>query len=169
LSDILTTPPEPRALPFRRPADYYSAPLSEVRPIFPKAVPYGCGAVSIVAIVLLFIGGAIAGSGQGGLLFATLFGTMATEIKGMYAKDVTAAQKAALGAEIRTLQTNLEKGNVSMESLQPLLHAIRDASGDNIVTAKETESMTKVAHDVNAHAKPRPAETPRPRDPATSS
>jgi len=152
LSDILPTPPEPRTLPFRRPADYYSAPLSEVRPIVHKGVPYGCGAASLLAIVLLFIGGALAGSGQGGALFATLFGTMAGEIRGMYAKDVTAAQKAAFDAEIKALQKNLDDGKVSISDLQPLLRSIRETSGDSSVTAKELDALTQAARNVNAAA-----------------
>ena len=48
MSDIIPSAPEPRPLPFHRPADYYAAPLSEVRPIFPRWVPFGCGSASLV-------------------------------------------------------------------------------------------------------------------------
>jgi hypothetical protein len=167
LSDIVPTPPEPRPLPFRRPADYYSAPVSEVRPIFPRAVPYGCGAASIVAILILFGAGAVAGSGKGGAIFATLFGTMAGEIRGMWTKDVTAAQKEAFNAEMKALQKNLDEGKISVDNLQPLLRAIRDTSGDSSVDGAETETLTKAARGANAVARSHPAETARPRDPAT--
>ena len=155
MSDILPTPPEPRPLPFRRPADYYSSPLSEVRPIFHRAVPLGCGAASIVAILILFVGGAVAASGKGGTLFAALFGTMTDEIHGMFTKDVTAAQKSAFDAEMKTLRANLAEGKISMDALQPMLRTIRDTSGDSSVTAKETETLTKAARDVNRTARKR--------------
>jgi len=177
LSDIIPTAPEPRPLPFRRPADYYAAPLSEVRPIFPRWVPFGCGAASLLAVLVLFAGGAVAGSGKGGALFATLFSAMGDEIKGMYGKDVTAAQKTAFDAEMKTLRKSLADGKVSIDQLQPFLQTIRDVSTDSSVSAAEAEKLTKAAREVNegvarsrgrAVSKPHPAETPRPRDPATS-
>jgi len=176
LSDIIPTAPEPRPLPFRRPADYYSAPLSEVRPIFPRWVPFGCGAASLVAVLVLFAGGAVAGSGKGGALFATLFGAMGDEIKGMFAKDVTAPQKTAFDAEMKTLRANLAGGKVSIDQLQPLLQGIRDASMDNSVSGAEAERLTRAARDVNERVArlrgsavsqfPRPA-TAQPRNSAT--
>ena len=47
---------QPKA--FRMPCEYYSAPLAEVRPIFPKWVPIGCGTASAIVLLLLFAGGA---------------------------------------------------------------------------------------------------------------
>ena len=153
VSDILPTePPPPPALPFRRPADYYAAPPGEAPPLFPRWVPFGCGAASLLAIVVLFIGGALAGGGKGGGIFATLFGTMQSEIHGMFTKDVTPAQKAAFDAEMNALRGNLGAGKVSIDRLQPLLRAIRDASVDNKVTPEETERLTRAAHEVNSGA-----------------
>lgn len=175
MSDILPTPPAPPALPFRRPADYYAAPVSEVRPIFPRGVPFGCGAASILAVAVLFIGGAVASGGKGGSIFAALFGAMATEIEGQFAKDVTAAQKKAFDDEMKALEKNLGDGKVSIDALQPLLHTIRDASGDNSVSGKETDQLIHAARDANGVASlrgsavsgPHPAATPQPRNPAT--
>jgi hypothetical protein len=169
LSDIIPTAPEPRPLPFRRPADYYTAPLSEVRPIFPRWVAFGCGGASLVAILVLFAGGAIAASGKGGALFAMLFTMMRDEMRGMYAKDVTDAQKAAFDAEMKIVLRNLDQGKVSIDQLQPLLQGIRDVSMDSSVSGGEVERLTKAARDVNQGvAKRHPAETPRPRNPATA-
>jgi hypothetical protein len=148
LSDIIPSAPGPRPLPFRRPADYYAAPLSEVRPIFPPWVPYGCGAASLLVIVLLFVAGSLAGSGTGSLI-AALFGTMQDEIRGMFTREVTAAEKAAFDAEMKSLRGNLGAGRVSIDRLQPLLHAIRDASMDSKVTAEETVRLTDEARKVN--------------------
>jgi hypothetical protein len=175
LSDILPPAPEPRPLPFRRPADYYAAPLSDVRPLFPRWVPLGCGAASLVMMIALFAAGAWAGGGKGGSIFATLFGTMQNEVHDMYTKDVTPAQKAAFDAEMNALKTNLGNGKVSIDRLQPLLHEMRDASMDSKITPAEVAQLTKAAHDVNAGVagsrslgvSQHPAETPRPRDSAT--
>ena len=162
MSDIIPTAPEPRPLPFRRPADYYTAPLSEVRPIFPRWVPFGCGAASLVAVLVLFAGGAVFSSGKGSALFTLLFTMMRDELRGMYAKDVTSAQKAAFDAEMKVVLKNLEDGKVGMDQLQPMLQTIRDASMDNSVSGGEVEKLTRVAREVNEKAATR-----RPRAPAT--
>ena len=156
MSDIIPTAPEPRSLPFRRPADYYAAPLSDVRPIFPRWVPFGCGAASLLVMLVLFGAGAVAGSGKGGSIFAWIFATMQDEIRGTFTKEVSPAQKAAFDAEMKTLRGNLDKGSVSIDRLQPLLHAIRDASIDSKVTPEEAAQLTKAAHDVNASVGQRP-------------
>lgn len=160
MSDIIPTAPEPRSLPFRRPADYYAAPLSEVRPIFPRWVPLGCGALSLAAVIALFAAGAIAGSGKGGSLFATLFGAMSDEIHGMFAKDVTPVQKAAFEVEMKSLRKNLGDGKISIDQLQPLLNAIRDASADSSVSAGEAERLTRAARDVNERVARQPRKPP---------
>jgi len=163
LSDILPPPPEPRPLPFRRPADYYAAPLSELRPLFARWVPFGCGTASLVVMVVLFAAGAWAGSGRGGSIFATLFGTMQDEIHDMFTKDVMAAQKAAFDSEMNALRANLGNGKVSIDRLQPLLRSIRDASIDSKVTPAEAAQLTKAAHDVNASIGQRPTGNGQPR------
>ncbi|HXH40311.1 MAG TPA: hypothetical protein VNN08_16905, partial [Thermoanaerobaculia bacterium] len=53
-------PAEVDALPFRRPADYYAAAGTDLRPLFPRWVPVGCGWASLVFVVLLFVAGTFA-------------------------------------------------------------------------------------------------------------
>jgi hypothetical protein len=152
LSDITPLAPEPRPLPFRRPADYYAAPPSDVRPLFPRWVPLGCGTASLIILAVLFGAGGFAASGKGSAIFAALFGTMQDEMHGMFTKDVTPADKAAFDAQMNALRGNLSHGKVSMDRLQPLLHAIRDASIDSKITPDEARKLTAAAHDVNAAA-----------------
>ena len=152
MSDLIPSAPEPPSLPFRRPADYYAAPLSDVRPIVPRWAPFGCGTASLVVIVVLFGAGILAGGGKGGSIFATLFGTMQDEIHGMFTKEVTAADKSLFDAEMKTLRGNLAGGKVSIDRLQPLLHAIRDASMDSKITPEEAKKLTSAAHEVNSSA-----------------
>ena len=152
MSDILPSAPDPPSLPFRRPADYYAAPLSEVRPIFPRWVPFGCGSASLVVIVVLFGAGIFAGSGKGGSIFSWMFGMMQDEMHGMFTKEVSAADKSLFDAEMKTLRGNLSAGKVSIDRLQPLLHAIRDASIDSKITPEEAKTLTAAAHQVNSGA-----------------
>ena len=165
MSDIIPTEAEPRPtpqLPFRRPADYYTAPPSEVRPLFPRWVPIGCGAASLLAIVILFGIGTIAGSAEGGTIFAAIFGTMQDEIDGMFTKDVTPPQKAAFDGEMKMLRGNLAAGKVSIDKLQPLLQEVRASSADSKVTPDEAAKLTTAAHVVNEGvAKPHAPATPK--------
>ncbi len=152
MSDIIPTEAQPRPLPFRRPADYYAAPPSEVRPLFPRWVPFGCGTASLLAIIVLAIGGAFAGSGRAGALFATLFATMEDELRSSFTKEVTPAERAAFDVEMKTLRANLAAGRVSIDRLQPFLQTIRDVSADNKVTPDEVEKLTRAAREVNRSA-----------------
>ena len=156
MSEITPAAPPPPFLPFRRPADYYAAPVEEVRPILPRWAAFGCGSASLVAIVVLFGSGALIGGGKGGELFAYLMATVEDEIHGMQTKEVTAAQKAALDAEMTALRTNLKRGKVSIDKLQPLLRVIREASMDGKITPEETTNLARSAHDVNGTVGQRP-------------
>ena len=120
--------------------------------MFPRWVPFGCGAASLVAISGLVVAGVLVGSGRASGLFAMLFSTMEGEIHGIMTKEVTPAQKAALDAEMKTLRSNLDAGKVSINHVQPLLQAIRDASLDDKVTPAETQKLTKAIHEVNRAA-----------------
>src|SRR5947209_9871674 len=97
-------PPEPAAdtLPFRRPSDYYSAPGSTLRPLFPRWVPAGCGWASLIFVVLLFVAGALAP--KSGSALEWLFAKIQTDMTPHFTKSVTAAQKAQFAAEMKTLR-----------------------------------------------------------------
>ena len=108
--------------------------------------------VVLLVMLVLFGAGAVAGSGKGGSIFAWMFATMQDEIHGSFTKEVSPPQKAAFDAEMKTLRGNLDNGRVSIDRLQPLLRAIREASIDSHVTPDEAKTLTKAAHDVNAAA-----------------
>src|SRR2546422_5498937 len=91
-------------LPFRRPADYYSSPVGEARPLFPRWVPYGCGTASIILLLLVFALGAAFSSGALGGLLELMFASMQGEIDKMFTPDVNAEQKAAFDAELKKMR-----------------------------------------------------------------
>jgi hypothetical protein len=97
-------PPEPPAdpLPFRRPADYYAAPGPDLRPIFPRWVPMGCGWAGLVFVVLLFAVGAFAP--RSGAILDWAFGKIQSDMTPHFTKDVTPVQKAEFNAEMKTLR-----------------------------------------------------------------
>ncbi len=143
--------------PFRLPADYYCAPLSEVTPIFPRWVPYGCGTVSAVILLLLFAGGAVI-SGPRLAEFMDLFlGTSLGEVRDMYAPDVSPAEKQRFDSEVERMREGLRSGKITVKALQPFMKAMQSAIADKRVTAEEIGRLSKAAHD----AQTTPAKPPR--------
>ena len=146
-------PPGPEqhstSLPFQRPADYYSTPVGDVRPLFPRWVPFGCGTASIIVLLLVFALGAAVSTGALGELLDLMFGSMQGEIDKMFTPDVKPQQKAAFDAEMKTMRASIRANRLSLDRLQPLLRSMRDASSDEHVTAAETEQLTREIHEIN--------------------
>lgn len=143
----VTSPPQqPSAQTrFRFPADYYSAPLSEVKPVLPKWVPWGCGtAAAIFVIGLLIIGSLMTGSRLAALVDLTL-GMSMGEVKAAYASDVTDVQKAAFDQEVDAMRKNLREGTISTADIQPFLKTMQKAIKDEKVTGAEVEALTSAA------------------------
>src|SRR5437867_6165538 len=88
-------------LPFRRPADYYSSPVGDARPLFPRWVPYGCGGAAILVLIAVFGLGLLAARGGIGPLFELMFATMEGEIDKMFTRDVTPNEKAVFAEEMK--------------------------------------------------------------------
>jgi hypothetical protein len=145
----ISPPPPPPSLPFRRPADYYSTPVDDRRRLFPRGVTIGCGSVSIVVVIALFVLGGMAANGKFGSLFGLVFGQLQVELQGQFTKDVTPAQKAAFNAEMKTLLDHLDKSAVPLDRLQPLMRTVRDVSGDGKVDGKEVERLVAALREVN--------------------
>ena len=142
--------PPVASLPFRRPADYYSSPVSEGRPLFPRWVPFGCGAAAIVLLILVFAGGIVAARGGLGDLFDLMFASIQGEVDKMLAPDVKPAQKVEFDAEMKKMRDAVRENRLSIDRLQPLLRSIRDVSGDERVTSKEIERLTKEVREINS-------------------
>jgi uncharacterized membrane protein YebE (DUF533 family) len=121
------------------PAIYYES--AEVRPLFPKWVPLGCGAASICALVLLFVGGSLASRGSFSKVFAFALGSMEGEMTRMYAADVKPVQKTEFAANMKTLRERLDHEQVALGRVQPLLQTMRDAVSDGQVTSAELERI----------------------------
>ena len=85
-----------------------------------------------------------------------LIGSMQDEITGMYGKDVTAPQRAALKAELDKLRENLRTEKLKVVKLDTVLEALRDASADKVVDPAETVKLTRVIHEANEPPKPKP-------------
>lgn len=146
-------PPAPVAPPAMRwPAEYYSAPAADVTPILPRWVPIGCGSVAAVLLVLLFVGGALLSSGRLASAMDLMLSLTFGELRGMYAEDVKDTQRQALDGELTKIRESIRTGKLSMPDLQPFLRTMQDTIGDDRVTAKEVEALTKEARAINEKA-----------------
>lgn len=148
ITSAASPPPTP---PFRRPADYYSTPTGDAKPLFPRWVPYGCGTAAIVVLIVVFVGGVFAVRGGMGTLLDMMFGSMDTEIGKMFTKDVTAPQKAGFEREMKTMRDAVRSNRLRVDRLQPLLKTMRDVTSDERVTPAETDQLIKQMHELNSH------------------
>ena len=150
LDEPVTAAPPPAAAPpraFRFPCAYYSSPLSEVRPIFPKWVPAGCGIASAVIIVLLFAGGALVSGPALSQFMDFVLGLSLGEMRGMYAPEVTAQQKQRFDDEVKHLREGLRNNKVSVPNLQPFMKTMQTAIADGKVTPEEVDRLARAAAD----------------------
>lgn len=139
------------AAPFRRPADYYSSATPE--PVLPRWAPFGCGAASVLVLVIVFAGGAWLAGGGFTEFMDFVFGMTMSELRGMYDPAVTDEQKKSLEDEIAKLRKNLREDRVSAPALDPVLRAIRSASADEKIRGDEVQAITAAARKLNATAK----------------
>jgi hypothetical protein len=134
---------------FRLPADYYSAPLSEVRPLFPKWVPYGCGAAAAVFLLLLFASSALFTGARLGAGIDFVIGMSLGEVRGMFTSEVSSEQKDAFEREVKAMRDGVRTNRVQVANVQPFLQAMQKAIGDKTVTPQEVENLTRVAREAS--------------------
>jgi hypothetical protein len=133
---------------FRLPSDYYSAPLSEVRPVFPRWVPYGCGIGAAVAIIALFATGAILTGPRLAQGLDFVIGMSLGDLRGMF-QGVSTEQKDAFEREVKAMRDGLNANRVPVAAVQPFLQAMQKAITDKKVTPEEVEQLTKAARDAS--------------------
>lgn len=146
---VTENPPAKRA--FQWPAGYYSSAMP--KPVLPQWAPFGCGAASVVVLILVFAGGALLSSGGFIDFMDFAVGMSVTEMKGQFTADVSAAQKKSLDDETKQMSRNLRAGKVSIQAMQPFLQSLRDVTSDSKVTPAEAATLQAVARKINSGAK----------------
>jgi hypothetical protein len=148
-------PEEPVALAFPRPADYYSTATPQA--ILPLWARYGCGALSLVILAVVFAVGVYLSSGSGLAQFIDFgLGMNMGELRGMYQPTVTEAQKQALEDEINKMREHLRAERVSVGSINPVLQKMTRAMGDEKLVPKEVDELIAATRAVNARARRAP-------------
>jgi hypothetical protein len=157
--DSLTPPPAPvsntshRGFPL--PAEYYSAPPGDRRPLFAPWAATGCGIAAVVLLIAVFAAGYFAAHGGATQLMTWFISSSRKDLTAMYAKDVTADQKAGFDREMAALQANLAAKRIRLEGLQPVLRDMRDAMLDNKVTSDELKKLIGDLQTANRGLKPK--------------
>lgn len=147
----MTVPETSEKRGFVWPADYYSS--ATPAPVLPSALAYGCGAASLVVLLVIFIGGAfVSGSGLANFMDMAI-GMSLGEMRGMYAAEVTPDRKKSLEAEIEKMRAGLRDGKVSIVALQPFMQNLQGAITDRKVTAQEAALLEESARKISASAK----------------
>ncbi|MFZ2491910.1 MAG: hypothetical protein WA208_10540 [Thermoanaerobaculia bacterium] len=134
-----------------RPADYYAS--TPRRPSVPRWLTLGCGGLAVVVLLVVFIGGAVLSTSAINEFMDMALGMTMGEVRGMYAKDLGAAEKKAFESEVEGVRQNLRDGTISVRALDPLMQSIRAASGDNRIDRPELEQMQVAARKINSGAK----------------
>jgi len=98
----------------------------------------------------MFAAGFVFSGPRFGELLDLFVGTSVGELRGMYAPDVTPAEKQRFDGEIERMRAGMRTGKVSVKKLQPFIKEMQTAISDKHVTAEELERLTKVAHDAQA-------------------
>lgn len=143
MSELETTP----ARRVVWPCEHYSGPTPAA--VLPKGVTFGCGLTSVLVLLVVFAGGIyLAGGGIVDLMDMT-FGMSMGELRGMYTKDVTAAQKAELEKSIEELRKNVREQKVPVARLDPVLQTMRKTIADRKVDPAEAEALAAAARKAN--------------------
>ena len=146
---------EPETIGKRRfvwPADYYSAPSPVA--VLPRGVTFGCGAASVAVLLLVFAGGAFMASGGMVTFMDFALGMSMGDVRGMFAADVTPAQKTELEAAIEQMRAGLRSGKVSVAQLQPVMETMRKGISDKKLTPAEVHALTAAARKTTASRLP---------------
>jgi hypothetical protein len=144
------------SLPFQRPSDYYSSPVGEGKPLFPRWVTFGCGGAAIVVLLVVFGAGIAASSGGLGEVLDLVFSSIQTETEKLFTPEVKSGQRAAFAAEMKKMRDSIRNNKLSLDRLQPLLRDLREATSDERVSPAEVKRLIKEIHAINSasHSSP---------------
>jgi hypothetical protein len=133
---------------FQKPADYYSSPPSS-RSTLPAWVTMGCGVAGLLAMVLMFAGANFVSSSGAGKFLSFMFTRLQGELGTMMTSEVSQEQRDELSFEMDRLIKGIERNDVSVVALQPLLRRMNEMVSDQKITPPETAELTTAIRRVN--------------------
>ncbi len=130
------------------PADYYASATPD--PVLPSGVAYGCGALSIVVLLVVFAGGALLTDETLAKFVDFSLGPALGEMRGMFTAEVTKEQKETLEREIEAMREQLRTRGIAIGDAQRFIRTLEKVTGDEKVTPDEVEQLTRVARETAA-------------------
>ncbi|HVT45528.1 MAG TPA: hypothetical protein VMT00_14200 [Thermoanaerobaculia bacterium] len=151
------TPPGPPPEPvheggsFQRPADYYSAPTTpgEQRKGCPRPVLIGCGGGGCLVLLLLFIGGAWMMKGGAGWMLNYAISKIEGEITELATPEVSSEEREELREGLREVRAKIERDEIKLVEVQPLLEQLQSSIRDRRVTPEETRELNETLRRLN--------------------
>ena len=125
------------------PAEYYSGPSPNA--VLPRGVTFGCAAAAVVALLIVFAGGAFLASGGLVQFMDFALGMSMGDVRGMYTIQVTSAQKDELEKAIEQLRAGLRDGTVPVSKLDPVMKTMRNGISDKKLTPAEVQALAASA------------------------
>jgi len=111
----------------------------------------GCGWVSLVFVVLLFVAGAFAP--RSGSVLDMLFGKIQDDMTPHFARDVTPVQKAEFIAEMKTLRAAATAGKLKLDKTQSFLRLATEVDADEKIDHAEADKLIESLREVNRSVK----------------
>jgi hypothetical protein len=143
ISEPPATPAAPAARRFLWPAEYYSSATPP--PVLPRAVSYGCGALSVLVLAAVFAAGAWMSRGGFVQVLDLTLGMTLGQMRGMYTSEVTAADKQSLEREIEAMRAKMREGAVPLPRLQTFLQTLQKSMKDEKIDPAEVRQLTATA------------------------
>lgn len=154
--------PEPVTLPastdspsrsgsFQKPSDYYSTPPQPAgKSGCPKWVPLGCGLGGCLVVILMFAASTLVMSNGGGKVLDFVFSQIKEELPQLISPNVSPQQRLELERQIDVLLQKVDRKEVNLVSVQPILQKLQRAIGDGEITPDEAGEIITVLRKVNS-------------------
>lgn len=137
----------------QRPADYYSAPPGpEKKSGCPRWLLFGCGGLGCLGLILIFVLGAWAMRGGGGMVAGFLVNQIQKDTEELFDDDVPAEDRQAFRDELDRLKDHIEAKQITLVQIQPLLSELQTAIRDQRLTVDEVRDLTEALREINETA-----------------
>lgn len=108
---------------------------------------------------MLALAGFVSNQGATRVL-AWMFNQMEAETMQMIGPDVSPEQRSQLQTELRNLTAKLERDEIGLLTIQPILQDLRTAVGDQTLTSDEVNALISALRAANSSSKPAVSPSP---------
>lgn len=114
-------------------------------------------------MILMFAGATLLMSQGGGKLLRFVFSQIKSEIPELVSADVTPAQRQELDRQLQILLQRIDRKQVNLVTVQPVLQKLQSTIGDGSITSDDANEIISALRALNE----KPPETDERAKPAT--